>query len=115
MLSATRHPASGPLPEWYTLERVRRRATAIRSPARGFPAACSCSACPTGGRTRTRQGRRRGTTPQMKDTAGMFGLTRLTPTQILVLVGVAILFMYVSGGSLLLGLVREPERFEIGR
>ncbi|HLI26198.1 MAG TPA: site-2 protease family protein [Chloroflexota bacterium] len=41
----------------------------------------------------------------------MFGRSRLTPAQILVLIGVAILFLYVSGGSLLLGLVRRPEVF----
>src|SRR5215213_10145803 len=41
----------------------------------------------------------------------MCGLPRLTPVQILVLVGVALLFMYVSGGGLLMSLVRQPERF----
>jgi Zn-dependent protease len=41
----------------------------------------------------------------------MFGLSRLSPTQILVLVGVAVLFLYVSGGSLLHGLIRQPEMF----
>lgn len=41
----------------------------------------------------------------------MFGLQRLSPMQILVLLGVAVLFMYVSGGSMLLGLIRRPEQF----
>lgn len=41
----------------------------------------------------------------------MFGLSRLSPMQIVVLLGVAVLFMYLSGGSLLLGLLRQPEVF----
>ncbi len=41
----------------------------------------------------------------------MFGLSRLSPVQIVALLGVAVLFMYVTGRSLLLGLMRQPEVF----